>query len=222
MSDQDRRRELALDVTREQAIEWCRKRQREAGEDGHHGNCVMFSRVATLLEQSPDPCSVCAGTGKPVSGGDCICGGNGTIHGELDGLRQECLRRREQSPGEKDETGCDDEAILRLVMALKREFCQCRGDYDALAEKCTPCSAAAALLRSNRPTQSPAEAIDAAIIELLPDGWNLDAIYWLMPDGVGVDLRYVNTTMTVSGENLYNKVGQAIAAAAETARAEDE
>lgn len=32
-------------------------------------------------------CSVCAGTGKPVSGGDCICGGKGTYSAELHGLR---------------------------------------------------------------------------------------------------------------------------------------
>lgn len=35
-----------------------------------------------------DPCSVCGGTGKPVSGLRCICGGKGTQAAEVDGLRQ--------------------------------------------------------------------------------------------------------------------------------------
>ena len=33
-------------------------------------------------------CSVCAGTGKPISGNPCICGGSGTQADEMAGLRQ--------------------------------------------------------------------------------------------------------------------------------------
>ena len=32
-------------------------------------------------------CDCCAGTGKPISGKPCICGGTGTIIGELAGFR---------------------------------------------------------------------------------------------------------------------------------------
>lgn len=34
-----------------------------------------------------DPCSVCGGEGKPVSGGMCICRGSGTMVAELEGMR---------------------------------------------------------------------------------------------------------------------------------------
>ena len=37
---------------------------------------------------TPDVCSVCAGTGKPISGKPCICGGAGTIYAELQGFRE--------------------------------------------------------------------------------------------------------------------------------------
>ena len=35
-------------------------------------------------------CSVCAGTGKPVSGIHCICDGKGTQQAELQGFRERC------------------------------------------------------------------------------------------------------------------------------------
>ena len=34
-------------------------------------------------------CSVCAGEGKPISGGFCICSGKGTQEAEMHGLRTE-------------------------------------------------------------------------------------------------------------------------------------
>lgn len=37
--------------------------------------------------KDPSVCSVCAGTGKPVSGKRCICGGAGTQAAELQGFR---------------------------------------------------------------------------------------------------------------------------------------
>ena len=37
--------------------------------------------------EKAEVCSVCVGRGKAFGGRDCICGGKGTIHGELHGLR---------------------------------------------------------------------------------------------------------------------------------------
>ena len=37
-------------------------------------------------------CNTCAG--KPISGKPCICGGTGTIHGEVQGLREACFNFR--------------------------------------------------------------------------------------------------------------------------------
>ena len=37
-------------------------------------------------------CSVCAGQGKPISGKPCVCGGTGTIYGELQGIRRELIK----------------------------------------------------------------------------------------------------------------------------------
>lgn len=56
----------------------------------------VFQEIDSLRTQleackKPIPCSVCAGTGKPVSKRPCVCGGSGTIHGEMEGLRQELL-----------------------------------------------------------------------------------------------------------------------------------
>jgi len=39
-------------------------------------------------------CSVCAGTGKPLSDKPCICGGRGTQAAEADGLRMELVKLR--------------------------------------------------------------------------------------------------------------------------------
>ena len=38
-----------------------------------------------------EACDCCAGTGKPISGKPCICGGTGTIVGELAGFRARVL-----------------------------------------------------------------------------------------------------------------------------------
>lgn len=53
---------------------------------------------AQELEETRRPalCSVCAGTGKPVSGIRCICDGKGTQLAELQGFRERCYDLEEQ------------------------------------------------------------------------------------------------------------------------------
>lgn len=60
---------------------------------------ALLSRLATLRaalaqRSKPDLCGVCAGTGKPVSGLPCICGGSGTAIAEMLGLREELYDTR--------------------------------------------------------------------------------------------------------------------------------
>lgn len=58
-----------------------------------------------------DVCSVCAGTGKPVSGLPCICGGEGTAYAELQGFRVLTFKQ--------------DEEILQLKDKLKHQCTEC-------------------------------------------------------------------------------------------------
>lgn len=44
------------------------------------------------------PCSVCAGSGTPVSGRPCICDGEGTASAEMLGLRKRCIELENAAP----------------------------------------------------------------------------------------------------------------------------
>ena len=48
---------------------------------------TLWERVEELRLPTVDVCDCCAGSGKPTSGGKCICGGIGTIYAELAGFR---------------------------------------------------------------------------------------------------------------------------------------
>lgn len=67
-------------------------------------------------------CGVCAGTGKPVSGLPCICGGSGAQSDELYGLRLELSRA-------KEEINKKDETIKELSDALEKLACLGNGDF---------------------------------------------------------------------------------------------
>lgn len=65
-----------------------------------------------------DLCSVCAGTGKPVSGLPCICAGVGTQNAETDGLRfalQSANKTIEQLQGEV-------KLLREVVFAYKNSY----------------------------------------------------------------------------------------------------
>lgn len=49
----------------------------------------LAARLVEVEKRTIPMCSCCAGTGKPVSGLPCICGGHGTQDGELQGFREE-------------------------------------------------------------------------------------------------------------------------------------
>jgi len=60
--------------------------------------------LALLAERQAErrACSVCAGTGVPVSGLPCICGGSGREADEMVGLRKELFRLQSARPAEGD------------------------------------------------------------------------------------------------------------------------
>ena len=65
--------------------------------------CAALEATKRSLEQTRaameagDACTVCAGTGKPVSGKPCICGGHGGIRNQIIGLTREVQRERERA-----------------------------------------------------------------------------------------------------------------------------
>lgn len=72
-------------------------------------------------------CSVCAGTGQPVSGLPCICAGRGTALAETQGLREHCFdleeelaKVREQLVREQRARRAYAEAVDELVAGYAR------------------------------------------------------------------------------------------------------
>jgi hypothetical protein len=57
-------------------------------------NVALAARDAEIARLRNPPCSVCAGTGTPLSGPPCICGGSGREVDEMAGLRLEVVRLR--------------------------------------------------------------------------------------------------------------------------------
>lgn len=64
-----------------------RKQMKDADAD----LAVAYAELLRLYRERRevrDVCNVCLGTGTPVAGGDCICGGSGTHSGEFLGLHK--------------------------------------------------------------------------------------------------------------------------------------
>lgn len=76
----------------------------EARKIWHRIQLHVAQRERAAREAGRELCSVCAGTGKPVSGILCICGGAGTQSAEVRGLRQELFRLQDDA-GEVVGTG---------------------------------------------------------------------------------------------------------------------
>ncbi len=64
---------------------------------------VLTDQRSALAGQcGPEACSVCAGSGKPVSGKPCICGGVGTEQAELQGFRARCYELEQENVALRD------------------------------------------------------------------------------------------------------------------------
>ena len=78
--------------------------------------CAALEATKRSLEQTRaameagDACTVCAGTGKAVSGKPCICGGHGGIGNQIIGLTREVQRERERADRA--------EALLREIQPM--------------------------------------------------------------------------------------------------------
>jgi hypothetical protein len=73
-------------------------------------------------------CSVCAGTGKPLSGLPCICGGSGLETDEIAGLRVSLFEAYKK-------LGAIEEALVGLAKQCKN----CGGiGYTVLEHYCSP------------------------------------------------------------------------------------
>ena len=89
----------------------------------------LLTEIESLFKQwKPDPCSVCTGDGKPLSGGLCICDGEGTIYGELKGLRlalydldKQRIPIAEVRDILKEASGIDGDWLLRNFYAILKE-----------------------------------------------------------------------------------------------------
>lgn len=79
------------------SIKWARCyscRQTETDENER----LREEHAAAIRErQALDLCTGCAGTGKPVSGKPCICGGHGGIGNQIIGLTREAFAERERA-----------------------------------------------------------------------------------------------------------------------------
>ena len=85
-------------------------------------------RAALAQRSKPDLCGVCAGTGKPVSGLPCICGGSGTAIAEMLGLREELYDTRAALATAEAER----EALAKALGELRSEMpgtCVCDEAY---------------------------------------------------------------------------------------------
>lgn len=88
---------------------YCGRCDAPIGADGIYVGDSAVSRGAG--SGAPAMCSVCAGTGRPVSGKPCICKGVGTMYAELQGFRERCYELEYGS-------GAPSEAIRALAEAL--------------------------------------------------------------------------------------------------------
>jgi len=89
-----------IGLARQAGFEWDQGDSSVGMQDTFIGGYENVQRLIALVAQlpaSPEVCSVCSGTGKPISGKVCICGGLGTIYAEMDGLRKALY---EASPSE--------------------------------------------------------------------------------------------------------------------------
>lgn len=66
-----------------------------------------------------DLCSVCAGTGKPISGLPCICDGIGTQTSEMHGLRVELFKTQANNKRLVDAL---NEAAIELISSAHDEL----------------------------------------------------------------------------------------------------
>ena len=95
-----------------------------------HQAIIDRLRAENAELRKPDPCSVCAGTGKPVSGLPCICSGRGSQAAEMEGLRQQVAELEEALAREAAEAN-----NLRELLGLTTD--QCRTDGGAAWEEWT-------------------------------------------------------------------------------------
>ncbi len=69
------------------------KMLKASGSNAHPDAVAECAHHISLTSAGePDVCSVCVGTGRPVSGLPCICGGTGSEAAEIAGLRRELFR----------------------------------------------------------------------------------------------------------------------------------
>lgn len=141
--------------------EWVQKRIAEATDELYgDDNVIRWLADALSTAREPAKCSACAGTGKPVSGRPCICGGVGTEAAELTGLRRELSTARERADRAEQDSKrmrllrADHNAIVRPYFNEDRsDFgvrVDLRGEHawglsinealDALHEKLSPAS----------------------------------------------------------------------------------
>lgn len=78
---------------------------------------TCYEAAAALRSMSEEPaCGVCCGEGHVLDGGPCICGGIGTEHGEMMGLR-EALFNLQRSMSEDVKIATEDSVNPHLLTA---------------------------------------------------------------------------------------------------------
>lgn len=82
-------------------------------------------------------CSVCAGTGKPVSGLPCICGGTGRQSDEMHGLRLQ-IQQLQYTNAELVEYKQNYHKVMQLLKRTKMKHGLCK---PRIRRACTHCNA---------------------------------------------------------------------------------